>query len=394
MSASIKLILRTSKINKAGEAPVYLRMTEGGRSTFLSTGVKVPPAYWNEDRQEVRGSHQVADTLNKRLKGVVVDAQHQVLSGATPKKAKQALTGQGGSFLVFAEAYLNELRQAERAWEIKKFETTLRKCRAAWGDSVGWKRLTPQALRELNVYMANKLDNSVNTRRKELSRVRRLVRLAVRRGELSLNDNPFLRFEMEKARKVERRKLSLEEIELLGAVDLEGFAALARDAFLLSFYGGGIRFGDLCVLRRSNLKEGRLVYRAAKTGKPLSIPLPPAGKKIVSKYVDGGEGGDLLLPLLQEGDFASERRLKGRISSRNAQVNTYLKRLAKRAGVGPEGLSMHVARHSFADYARRVSGDIHAIMQALGHNDVRVTQVYLKSLDSDAVDQLAEKMWG
>lgn len=392
MAASIKLVLRETKVDRSGDAPIYLRVTKDRKSTFMATGIKVPPSKWNVNKQTVRSSHELSDALNNRLQVLVLEAQKHVMTGVSPEKAKQAITGKGGSFVDFAEAYIEELRQAERIWEVKKFETTLRKCCAAWGDSVGWKRVTSQALRRLNAYMGNELGNSVNTRLKEMSRVRRLVRLAIRRGDLSANENPFDSYEMEKRRMVERRKLSLEEIRKLEAVSLEGFSALARDAFMLSFYGAGIRFGDLCVLRRGNLKDGRLVYRAAKTGKPISVPLPPAATAIIKRYAVEGEDS-LILPLLTEADFTSEAHLKGRVSSRNAQANTSIKRIAKKADVDSSGLSMHVARHSFADYARRVSGDIHAIMQALGHSDVRVTQIYLKSLDADAVDALAEAMW-
>jgi integrase len=245
----------------------------------------------------------------------------------------------------------------------------------------------------LENYLDQKKKNSVNTRRKEISRVRRLVRMAIRKGDVPISKDPFLIYQLPKGQKVERRKLSLEEIKKLEEVSLDSFASLARDAFLLSFYGAGIRFGDLCLLKSNNVKDGRLLYRAAKTKKLISIPLPLQATKILQRYSVHDMSEDYIIPLMAGLDVSTETNLKARISSRNAQVNTYLKRIAKKAGLDSEGLSMHVARHSYADYARRSSGNIHAIMQALGHSDIRVTQTYLKSFDSDAVDEMTRTMW-
>ena len=56
-------------------------------------------------------------------------------------------------------------------------------------------------------------------------------------------------------------------------------------------------------------------------------------------------------------------------------------------------ISMHLARHSFADYARTKSGNLYAISKTLGHSSLQITQAYLKSFDQDAVDQLADELW-
>ena len=64
------------------------------------------------------------------------------------------------------------------------------------------------------------------------------------------------------------------------------------------------------------------------------------------------------------------------------------------ADIEHEGLSTHVARHSFADYARQRTGDLYAISKSLGHGNLQTTQTYLKSFDRDAVDKLADELWG
>ena len=100
------------------------------------------------------------------------------------------------------------------------------------------------------------------------------------------------------------------------------------------------------------------------------------------------------MPLLEKGDERDSVQLRRRIASRNAQINAALKRVARLAGLEPEGLSMHVARHSFADYARRQGGNLYAIATSLGHSNLQTTETYLKSCDREAVDGLADHLWG
>ena len=128
-----------------------------------------------------------------------------------------------------------------------------------------------------------------------------------------------------------------------------------------------------------------------KTGTPVSIPLPLPALEIIGRYVD--QDASYLFPYLDKGLEEDAIKLRRRISSRNVVVNRDLKKLAKLAGMQPDGLSFHVARHSFADYARQQSGDLYAVSKTLGHTSLQVTQQYLKSFDRDAVDKLATELW-
>ena len=129
-----------------------------------------------------------------------------------------------------------------------------------------------------------------------------------------------------------------------------------------------------------------------KTGSMVSIPLPEPALHIVEAYTDKMKA--YLFPFLRDGDESDSVRLRRRISSCNVVVNRDLKKLAELAGLESAGLSFHVARHSFADFARRQSGDIYAVSKALGHTSLQVTQNYLKTFDKDAVDKLTSRLWG
>lgn len=195
---------------------------------------------------------------------------------------------------------------------------------------------------------------------------------------------------MPAAKRPNRRKLTFEDIKALEAAAVDGYEAVARDAFLFSFYARGMRFGDLCRLKRSDIDGARMEYVMMKTGQQVRGRLPDAALAIIERY---RSDESFIFPFLVKGDETDPVFLRRRISSRNVQVNAALKTTAIEAGLKPDGLSMHVARHSYADFARRKSGNVHAIMEALGHTSLVVTQSYLKSLNKDASDELDDQLW-
>ena len=392
-NASVKLVLRENKKKKDGTAPIWIRVTANRKSRYLSTKIYIEPKYWNPKKQQVRSSHPIAPTLNASLKEAMLRVQKEALDAPSATAVKASVKGGGGSFSGYFEQYIEGLNTQDRLWEWKKYRVTLKKLRACLGNEIHWKDLDKQAVSNFEQCLREKYGNSVNTIRSELKRFRRVIKQGIKEGVVKPDVDPFLVYNRPKAEPVNRRKLSIEEIRALEDLDLEAGSplCLARDAFLLSFYGGGVRFGDICRLRREHIKEGRLEYRMMKTGSMVSMPLPEPALTIVEAYSENER--EYLFPFLRDGDEANSVKLRRRISSRNVVVNQNLKKLAKLAGIEAEGLSFHVARHSFADYARRQSGDLYAVSKSLGHTSLQVTQNYLRSFDKDAIEKLVSQLW-
>ena len=400
-NTTVRLVLLKHKARADGTCPVAVRATTDRKSRYKTTGVRVRPKDWNPKRGEVRASHEIADALSAKLPAVLHEAEALALDRSSADAVKAALGG-GGSATGYFERFVADLDAAGKFWEWKKYRGTLGKLRAALGrDEVPWGDLDPAALARFERHCRVTLKNAPNTVRKELTRLHRVVKQAVRDGEIKPADDPFLVYEWPQRSKVNRRKLTSDEVARirdLGPADsvVNGSAdALARDCFAFSFYAGGMRFSDVARLKASDVRDGRVSYVMLKTGTAVSVPVPPPALAIAARYVEGAdERGGFLFPMLRPDDEADGVRLRRRISSWNARVNAALKTLAPKANLAPEGLSMHVARHSYADHCRRVSGDLYAISKSLGHSNLQTTETYLKSFDRDAVDRLAGEVWG
>lgn len=400
MSVSVKALLRESKKRADGTAPIWIRITANRKSRYVSTGIYIEPKHWNSRKSEVRKSHSIAPALNDKIESTLLEAKQAALDADTAQEVKDTIQGtDGGSFTHFFQRHVDQLKASDRYWSWKSHRVTLNKLRDCFGKELDWSDLDKQALTKYERYLRHTCENGPNTIYKEMQRVRHVIRRAIKEEVIGPAEDPFLTYDKPKRRKPERRKLSMDEIRALAGVELEEgtWARWSRDAWMLAFYAGGVRFGDLCCLRVGDFKKekGRtwLAYRMNKTGTPVQLPLPALAVEIVAFYGDGKEADDFLLPFLERGDEADPNRLRRRISSKNALANKFIKRAAEEAEIEPEGLSFHVARHSFADYARRKGGDLYAISKALGHTSLQITQAYLRGFDKDAVDKLADTMW-
>jgi integrase len=233
------------------------------------------------------------------------------------------------------------------------------------------------------------LGNKRNTVTKELKLIRAVLNTAVEEGLFPKEHDPFLKFKIP-SEKGNKEKLSADDVERMEKLKLEPNSLIwhVRNYWLFSMYCAGIRFGDMCKLRWSDISHGRLTYVMTKTEEPKSILLIPQAQKILDYYKEGRTPNGLIFPLLEEKDFASHAVFYARKGSRNAVVNKVLKEIAELADIRIN-VTFHISRHTFADIARKKIGTaygIYEVSKMLGHSSIKVTESYLKSFDQESVD--------
>lgn len=138
MAASVKLVLRQDKTRADGTAPVYIRITANRKSRFLATGVAVDPRDWNERRQEVRASHELAKALNRRLQDQYNDARLAALDAPTATAAKVAIAGPSGSLSAYFDRHITRLEAAGKHSQLVHFAVTRDYLRAALGAELSF----------------------------------------------------------------------------------------------------------------------------------------------------------------------------------------------------------------------------------------------------------------
>lgn len=162
--------------------------------------------------------------------------------------------------------------------------------------------------------------------------------------------------------------------------------ALARDLFLFSFYTRGMSFVDIAYLKKTDLNNTYLIYKRKKTGQELKI----AWRKEMQELVDrnSSKDGVHLLGILDEN---SKKSLRFQYHYTQCIINTALKRLGKQLNL-ETNLTMYVARHSWATIARQKNIPLSVICDGMGHNSEKTTQIYLQSVDAEAIDRCNDKL--
>jgi len=187
--------------------------------------------------------------------------------------------------------------------------------------------------------------------------------------------------------KTRKRAVDISIVRRLAEMDLDRnpSAALARDMFLFSFYTRGMSFVDMAYLRKSDLSHGVLEYRRRKTGQNLFIRWEKCMDEIVSSY--DNPSSFYLLPIITTYD-TDERQQYINMSHK---INRSLKSLGKKLGL-PTPLTMYVARHTWANAARKKKIPISVISEGMGHTSEMTTRIYLSSLDADIIDRANKKI--
>ncbi|MBV5342837.1 tyrosine-type recombinase/integrase [bacterium] len=144
-----------------------------------------------------------------------------------------------------------------------------------------------------------------------------------------------------------------------------------------------------------------------KTSSNRSIKLLPQALNILKLYKPAKEKEtDFIFPFLDNNNEYSKlinpedhqkassellSHLFNKIESQIALYNKTLKLVALKSKI-KKNLSSHIARHSFADIARK-KVSVYDIQKMLGHSNIKITEVYLKSLDTDAMDKAMNEVF-
>ena len=168
---------------------------------------------------------------------------------------------------------------------------------------------------------------------------------------------------------------------------------IAKDMFLFSFYTAGMRFTDLCKLKWDNIVGNNVVYVMNKSSKRVgsrrTIPLSSKALEILEKYK--GKNRYIFPPLYKTTRRTGQEDIEYTIYIQSNNLNRSLKKIAKHCNIN-KNISMHVAKHSFADYAVKNEIDLLMISRLLGHTKLTTTEHYLKDFykkeESDAINKM------
>jgi integrase/recombinase XerD len=229
---------------------------------------------------------------------------------------------------------------------------------------------------------------AATSRARRLSAIRQLYKFLVSEGVVT--DDPATGFAGPRRERPLPKILSVAEVEVLldaaarridGLVGRERFRALRLKALLEVLYATGMRVTELVALPRAVLAgDDRVLTIKGKGGRERIVPLNPAARSALERYLSVGTGDDDgMAPMLKTRFLFPSRGAEGHLTRQ--RLGQELKELALEAGLDPERVSPHVLRHAFASHLLDRGADLRAVQQLLGHADISTTQIYTHVLE-------------
>ncbi len=405
---------------------VYLRVTVGGKRKLIKTMVEIArPSDFNakcKGENWIRGGVRDAKVLNAQLADILakaketykeLDKEGEATTVALAKEMNTEVVSP--SFLAFARERAQMIYDngGWRNWRkycglINKLDAFRKK-----------RRMADITVADMTVELLTRFDNFLhkwenerepgkllhpNTIEVQFNILRTLVHRAIEVGIMEASKDPFLVFKY-KGVKTVKEKLDDSEMERIINLELEEGSLIwhCKNYFLFSYYCAGIRAADLIQLRWGNVTtSGRLHYQMGKNHKERDLLLVEQAIEILRHYQrDDAKATDYIFPLLSnDTEYAGyvtqadkdrmrpelRHKMYQDISSKNALINKYLKKIAEQAEI-EKPLSMHISRHSFAHIAQESGAESSAIKSILGHSNLATTERYMGSFDTSKTDE-------
>lgn len=388
----VRAVINKSKKDKGGLCPIKLRVSgDGTRKEIYLPGVKIDPKLWDASKQSVKNDKmltlRIQNQINKYKEQI--NKQEALDSPIAPEEVHSLIQNKSskinGQDLNAVEYCKNHfVIDLNLSYGTRKGYSSFAKILKEYDAKISLDRIDLNWIAGFKEYLVKKHKINPYTMSCRLKTVRRLVRHAYEAGKLSKYPLEGLKIAQAKAN---RQFLSITQLRQLLAYTPKLNLQNTYNAFVFSCYTG-LRFGDLATIKYSNLSidnssgedEIVLFFTMGKTKRQVRIHL----NKSISNLIDRNKIAldEPIFSFLKATDFdLSSDKLAMKIESANALANKRLKEIMKDADL-PEGYSFHCARHTFACVALQLGVDLMSLRDLIGHTDLKVTQEYLKVIDS------------
>lgn len=385
--ASIKVKFRPSSIANC-EGAIYYQIIHERKARQLATNYKIFPAEWDEKRstlatrnadrrsfilairERIRWDIELLTKIAHNLDAVGFDYTDDDVIEEFNRYAHEY------SLFNYMESMIIKLKHNGKTRTSETYKATLNSFKKFRnGEDIILDAITSETMEAYEAWHRNRgvAPNSISF----YTRILRAVYNRAVEDDIIENRNPF-RHVYTGIDKTVKRALPLPTIKKIKSLDLILTPALdfTRDMFMMSFYLRGMSFIDMAFLKKTDLRNGIVIYRRRKTGQLLSIQWTKEMQQILDKYPENQS--DYLLPIIRNAGTNE------RCTYRNVGYN--IKHIAQMVGIEIP-LTLYVARHSWASAAKTKGIPLSVISEGLGHENEATTRIYLADLDTAVVNR-------
>ena len=405
MDATISVICYKSKTLANGEHPLMLRIAQDGKSTYKSLKISVAAKYWDFKKNEPKTNAPNKDLIQKIILKTKLDYQQKILEKKANSEEFTAISlinekkeeVKAKTVEEFYLSIIEDLRQKGRignSYAYLNSYNTLRNFNKGKKLNYTFSHIDVSFCKKYEDWMRSK-GNKDTTLSYQFRTLRATYNKAIEAKIVAREKNPFIEYKLSHFNtKTIKRALSKNDILKIINADCTGqskLRQLTHDLFSFSYLCGGISFVDIANLTPQNIIEDRLIYQRQKTHGNINLLLSKEASTIIEKYSAYQQEADYLFPILHCKRHITPMQKSNRVHKICHQVNAELRIFAKELGISAE-VTTYVARHSFATILKKSGVNIGIISQALGHQDIKTTQIYLSKFDNEQVDDAMKNL--
>ncbi len=404
MKATVEVVCYKSKPLKDGTFPLMLRVTKDRKRKYVSLGLSLHEKFWDFEKGKPKRNCPNKEQIERLIAAKTAEYNDLIVE----------MTAQQREYTVetLVSHFHNQVRCAtvvelyDKLIDDMKRDDKLGNAGVYKYSRTSLLKFTGQRLQipfsDIDAVWLRRYENWLRTSGcgdTTISQLFRTLRSVFNKAvELQLVKRDYYPFDAYKVSKFDtrtkKRAITKEDVRKVIALDLsQGYPSerLARDIFVFSYFGAGINFADIALLKYGNVRDGRVQYVRKKTGKPINFLLTEEMRNIIAKYQQQGQTDeDYIFPILDRRVHRTEQQRYDRTHKVLTNTNRWLRKIGQRVGI--EHLTTYVARHTFATVLKRSGVNIAIISESLGHSDLSTTQIYLDSFENSQIDAAMQNL--
>lgn len=410
--ATYKFVIKKNKVNAKGLTTINLLYCHGDGKKEISTGEKVEPQFWDNNKGKPKPKYSEWTYLDEQLrkfeqkaKFIIRDAK---LKGIEPtpdyfkeeflkKEAIVKKEKEEFSFFEKFDEYRAYLKIHKRPNTLKNFNSLYKHLKAyekKKRSKLTFDKIDHRFYDKFINYLITDLKLIDNTVDDKIKTLKTFLYWATRQ-----NYNKRLDFKDFKRCKADAEFIYLTEEELFQILDYDFSEAeqkdydTARDVFCFCCFTG-LRYSDIATLKLEHIKDNHILKKMQKTSKYVKVPLSKYAQDILKKHNDDNDGIHCFRV------FA------------NPVINRYLKEIGEKVGINAmvtltsgrggeviedtqpkyEFITCHTARRTFITLSLQKGMRPEVVMKIVGHSDIRTMMKYVKLVDDVLSDEML-KAW-
>ena len=368
----VKLVYdRRHQATPEKEGAVDLRVCFDCKQKFLSTGVKVYPRQWDSKNECVKLRND-ATSLNKALSDIKNDAitllTEMSKTGYVDLARLNEIFKPKAYDLTFHEYMKDRISKRNVSENTRERYVSFYKVFVdEYGKMKNFSDITEAGVRDYDEWLHKRIVNGHLMQQSTIYSHHKYLRLfiydALTDGYVDKNPYQSKRIKIDHGESGQIPSLTIDQVEQIESLELDGFVGKTKDLFLFQCYTG-LAFSDMQKFKLSNYsqdKDGNYLIKDKRT-------------KTDTTYIF----------MLSEKALAIVMKYKGKIPAiSNQKYNQYLKVLGQMIGVPT--LHSHMGRSTFASTCLNQGMAIDVLKHALGHrlslcNDVSFPFFYILSV--------------